>query len=224
MKRILKIFVACGLLTTVIVSCATPSTYPPNPMPSPTLELQTDWWISWLAHPVCKPPCWQNITPGVTTRDEAVSILKNIPDIAITYNGEYSLSWEHKSKLEGGNISISEDEVVSSISLGSISERKLLLETIITSYDEPEFVKPFDCNIEVVMCYVALIYPDLGMFLEIYTANKGVDGTSPKFEISLDNAISRVDFFKSGIENFPNLYNAQESEVPIPWKGFGTYP
>jgi hypothetical protein len=28
-------------------------------------------------NPVCKPPCWQNITPGVTTKAEALEILSN---------------------------------------------------------------------------------------------------------------------------------------------------
>src|SRR5690349_7771311 len=26
----------------------------------------------------CEPPCWQNITPGITTKDEAVKILSGI--------------------------------------------------------------------------------------------------------------------------------------------------
>src|SRR5690349_13314953 len=29
-------------------------------------------------NPVCQPPCWQNITPGVTTKDDALVILSKI--------------------------------------------------------------------------------------------------------------------------------------------------
>ncbi len=108
--------------------------------------------------------------------------------------------------------------------MGSSSDNKLLFKTMVASYGEPEYVKPYDCNIEVVRCYVALIYPDLGMFLELYIENKGGDAESAKFEISPDNEIYRVHFFEAGIENLPNLYNVHEDEAPIPWKGFGKYP
>jgi hypothetical protein len=32
-------------------------------------------------NPICKPPCWQNITPGVTTKGDALSILDKINSV-----------------------------------------------------------------------------------------------------------------------------------------------
>jgi hypothetical protein len=37
--------------------------------------------VSFLTDLVCSPPCWFNITPGVTTQDEALEILRNLPFI-----------------------------------------------------------------------------------------------------------------------------------------------
>ncbi len=33
--------------------------------------------VTILSNPICSPPCWQNITPGMSTAEETVSILKN---------------------------------------------------------------------------------------------------------------------------------------------------
>jgi len=32
-------------------------------------------------NPVCEPPCWKNITPGITTKAEALAILSNLHEI-----------------------------------------------------------------------------------------------------------------------------------------------
>jgi len=31
--------------------------------------------------PVCQPPCWENITPGVTTKKDALTILSEIDSV-----------------------------------------------------------------------------------------------------------------------------------------------
>jgi hypothetical protein len=48
---------------------------PTNPPPvTPTAKLSYDW----KTDKVCEPPCWQNITPGVTTFVEAKKILQSL--------------------------------------------------------------------------------------------------------------------------------------------------
>lgn len=34
-----------------------------------------------FANPVCQPPCWENITPGITTKQEALTILSKVDDV-----------------------------------------------------------------------------------------------------------------------------------------------
>ena len=214
-------FAATALLLIAVISCSNVSTN--TAMPSATPENSPDWWVSWLAQPVCKPPCWQNITPGITTFDEALSILKKTPGVTITYKSKNGLDWRW-SKQEGGTLYASQEATVEGFWIANKLDNKLLFKTIVGTYGEPEYVKPYDCNVEIVMCSVALIYPNLGIVLSIYIENKGETAKTPEFELSPDNVIDRVYFLKTGIESIPNFYNLEESEVPIPWKGFGKYP
>jgi hypothetical protein len=207
----------------VSVACANTSTPTPNPIPSATLETPSNWWISWLSRPVCSPPCWQNITPGITTFDEAAATLQQTPGITITFKSKIGLDWEF-SKDEGGVLHADQAGTVQFFWLASVSDNKLSVKSIVAVYDEPDYVKPYDCGGEVTMCSIALIYPDLGMCIHIYKENKGGDAESPHFEVSATDDINRVYFFESGLENFPNLYTLRENEVPLHWKGFGEYP
>src|SRR5690349_9248452 len=188
MKRNIRLIVWCVLLLIFGVSCKSANTSTPSP--SATLEIPPNWWISWLAHPVCKSPCWQNITPGKTTRDEAIAILEHAPGVVITYDNKDGLSWNFGTKTEEGNIILSEDGIVSSIWMDSISDRKLFLKTIVASYGYPKYVKSYDCREGI--CSTALLYPDSGMFLVAFTENKGVSNDAPQVEILSDTVVDRV--------------------------------
>src|SRR5689334_4396309 len=118
----MKLFATIVLLIITVVSCSNVST--PPAVPSVTPDRPPNWWISWLAQPVCKPPCWQNITPGITTFAEAVSILEQTPGTTITYKSKDGLDWEF-SKEEGGMLVASPDGTVEGFSIGSISDNKL---------------------------------------------------------------------------------------------------
>jgi hypothetical protein len=220
MKRNVRLLVWCVLLIILGVSCESSNTN--APIPSVTPEILPNWWTAWLAQPECKPPCWQNITPGVTTRDEAVSILENTPGIVITYDKKDGLSWNFGTKTEEGNINLSEGGIVSGIWIGSISDRKLLLKTIIASYDNPEYVKPYDCREG--MCSTALVYPDLGMLLSVFVENKGANNDSPQFEILPNTVVDRVYFIEPGMENSQNYLGFQDNVPIMVWKGYGEYP
>ena len=219
MKRNIIIFVLSGLLIVFGVSCNVISRN--ASIPTATPEIPSNWWIAWLAHPVCKPPCWQNITPGVTSRDEAASILKNTPRIVITYNNIDGLSWNFGTKTEEGSVILSEDGIISGIWIGSRSDRKLLLKTIVASYNEPKYLKPIECREG--ECAIALVYPDEGMFLTVYIKYNGKVDTSPQFEILPDSIIDRVYFIEPGIEKFQE-YFIQDYGLPMKWKGYGEYP
>ena len=220
MKRIIILLVLCGLLLILGVSCKSANTN--TPTPSVTPEILPNWWTTWLAQPACKFPCWQNITPGVTTRDEAASILENTPGIVITYNTKDSLVWNFGTKTEGGDIIVSEDGVVSGIELEGESDRKLLLKTIVASYNNPEYVEPIDCREG--KCVTALVYPDLGMVLEVFVDNKRIMNDPPQFEILPNTVVDRVGFIEPGIDSFNKIPNFEDYNLLMKWKGYGEYP
>jgi hypothetical protein len=207
MKRIVRLFILCGLL---IILTATPA-------------IPLNWWSSWLDKPVCKLPCWQNITPGVTTLKEARSILQKLPYInsqtKTTYN---SVGWRfNPNKGDGGWLDASQDGIVRSITLGGDSE--LLLQTIIASYGNPKYVKPHDCRDGT--CPTELIYPVLGLWVGIFVENTSGDNENPKIEILPTTVSDGVTFIESGMENaLINISLFQDYHSTMDWNGYGNYP
>ena len=218
MKRIIILLVWCGLLIILGVSCESANTN--TPIPSVTPEFSPNWWTPWLAQPVCKPPCWENITPGVTTLNEAVSILEKLPEIKITFKSKDGIDWKF-NKDEGGTLTANQDGIIDTIWIGSVSDRKLLLKRIVASYNEPKYVKPHDCREG--MCVTVLVYPDFGMLLDVFVKNKGTI-SNPQIEIVPDTIIDRVYFIERGIENFQKIPDFQDYDLLMEWKGYGKYP
>jgi hypothetical protein len=218
MKRCMRLLVLFGLLTSLGVSCQSANKAIASAVPGSSIN----WWAVWLAQPVCMPPCWQNITPGVTTVDEAVSILDNTPEIRIAAKSDKGVNWAfNQNENEGGTLGISQDGIVRMIWLGSMSDQKLFVKTIFASYNYPEYVKPYDCREG--MCSTALVYSDLGLLLNVFIENTGKTN-NPQIEILPDTVVNRVYFIEPGIENFRNLFEIQENDLLMDWKGFGTYP
>lgn len=206
MKRIIQLLFLCGLL---IICTVTPDTAP-------------NWWNSWLVEPVCKLPCWQNITPGVTTLKEARSILENLPNIKSQTKAYNSVDWRFSpNNGDGGWIGASQDGVVDLIILGG--DLEILLQTIIASYGNPKYVKPHDCRDGT--CPIELIYPDLGLWVGIFVENTSGDNENPQIEISPTTVSDGVVFIKSGMENTKkNLSFFQDDRLTMDWKGYGKYP
>lgn len=76
----------------------------------------------------CEIPCWQGITPGVSTREEALTILRNLPfvDASTIQDSRDEIGWG--SSVEGwlgGAIRIGDDERVQAIYYGLDYELEL---------------------------------------------------------------------------------------------------
>jgi len=219
MKRINNIVLLLGLIACSSISCKDITVTPQIATPESTRM----WQLTWLDQATCRPPCWQNITPGLTGRDKALSILENMSGVEITYNKKDGLTWYFGTKREGGNITASAEGIVSSIRLGSTNE-DLQLNGVVAAYDFPKYVQPFDCRDG--WCATALIYPDLGMLLEVFVTNENEDNAAPQIEILPETIVYRVYFIKPGIEDTLNFLRSENSllTIDMEWKGYGEYP
>ena len=112
-----------------------------------TQSLSNDWQIRWLQGVPCSPPCWEGITPGATTAQQAISILKkNVlfePSSIITRELKSSsyVVWYLMNGKEGGEAyygSKSSNTVITSIR--PIFDTSYKLKDIIQLYGEPEYV------------------------------------------------------------------------------------
>jgi hypothetical protein len=149
----------------------------------------------------------------------AVVILEKLPGTKITFKSRDGIDWRF-NKDEGGTLTATQDGIVDTIWMGSVSDRKLLLKTIVASYNEPKYVKPYDCREG--MCETALLYPDIGMFVSVFIENKG-SSEDPRFDILPDTVVYRVYFIKQGMESFQKIPDFQEYDLLMEWKGYGEY-
>jgi hypothetical protein len=228
MRSIIRTLVWSGLLTVFFVSCQSTSQRLPTPLATPkyslTQESSITWWTTWLTEPVCKPPCWQNIIPGVTNIEEAVSILESTPGVTVKLKSKDGVDWEfNQNRNQGGTIKMSADNIVNTIWLYSPLEGKALLdlESIVMSYNNPEYVKPYDCREG--KCSAMLVYPDLGMLLDVYVDNTGTV-ESPNINMMPTTTVRRVYFIEQGLDNFEAIPDFQEYYLLMRWHGYGEYP
>jgi len=217
MKKKWSIFVYFVLLLILGISCNTSTT------PTVTPKSSINWWTLWLDHPVCKAPCWMNITPGVMSMSEAVSILENKPEVIITHKSKLGVSWRFdQNKTDSGDMRQSGDGNVSSIWLGNSREEALHFETIVTEYGYPSFVELYDCREGI--CSTILVYSDVGLLVDVALEdnNPAVIETS-QVNIQPNIVVSGVYFISPGLENFKKIPEFQEQDL-LEWKGYGEYP
>jgi hypothetical protein len=181
----------------------------------PQVEDGASSWITrWLTNPTCQPPCWENITPGETTIDEAVKIVYQIPGVEITWmpsmtgltEGDKSLQWYFNQSDFGSIDTEIGQEIVSVIRLGAGGEQKLLLSEVIAAYGNPSTVVKGRCHF--VTCVYSVVYKDRGMELDIGTSDKKVD-------IQADTEISPIFLYP--------LSEPRLNAAGIQWSGYGQY-
>lgn len=218
MQRNLSFLPPLMLLLVLGISCNAPATATATATPKGLIT----WWTLWLDQPVCKAPCWQNITPGKTSMEDAVEILENTQDIIITFKGKYGVSWQFSQIYSGaGDMRESEDGIVSSIRLGNSPDNELHFKTIVDEYGYPSFVELYDCQLG--KCSTILVYPDIGLLVDAYLKDN-VEGVNPsQVTIQPDIIVSGVYFIPAGFENFKKIPEFQEQDL-LEWKGYGEYP
>lgn len=218
MRRNLSFLPPLVLMLILGISCSAPATA----MVTGTPESLITWWTLWLDQPACRAPCWQNITPGKTSMEDAVAILENTQDVIITYKGEYGVSWQFSQARTGsGDMSESEDGIVSNIWLGDSPDKDLHFKTIVEEYGNPSFVELYDCQLR--MCSTILVYPDIGLLVDAYLEDN-MEGANPsQVTVQPNIVVSGVYFIPVGLENFKKIPEFQEHDV-LEWKGYGEYP
>lgn len=171
-----------------------------NPVVPPTPNLA--WSLGWLRGEPCLPPCWANITPGVTTATEAADILRNasfvtqleVDDESILGIDSGAIWWEGPgNSLISGRL----DFTLSSPTISTIKvlyERGLDLETIFEAYGEPSHVSAF-------MSYFGpeggpLQYSSALVYLQQGFAVTSSSGIMPK--LVTDRSFNLLTFFEPG--------------------------
>ncbi len=189
------------------------------------------WVETMVQQPACLAPCWNNITPGQTTRDELYQRLKGDPaafDIAASVGDPWGpvLSWcVGGSPCGPGDISV----LSSFDGRGIVQElylrpgTPLYLKDFIPLYGDPEKVVFSDTLSTPGNIVVGLLYPRSGLVLEFLAANQGTV-TSPAVDFREDLEVVNVIYSIPGLQYYYSTNILAKTLDQFTWKGYTRYP
>lgn len=210
--------VVCVVL---LVSCNVQSAVMPNtpvPLPSPTKTVFVfyyyDWKKNWLNNATCAPPCWEGITPGQSSLQEATEFIEDIPRVEIQYTSKDEIEWWANS-YRGRVVTGDGYSTILYITTQFDSDEYISLQDAISVFGQPTDVEIYACIHS--MCYVNAIYPEFGLALqfELKSPEKSV-----KIEEST-NVLAAI-FFIPGMNNYMNLPPFKDGLFKR-WNGYGIY-
>lgn len=187
--------------------------------------------ISILDNPVCSPPCWQNIVPGETNRNDLLAALAGIDNfdqsslVQRDYpnNKAYNQVVYGKLYLEPNAVTfvsayLSNETVVV---LNFTGLWNLTLEEVIEEFGEPEgvfFYHSNDFNV------VSFLIPSKGVAFRFAIPRGSVDSIVPEMEIK-DIDYFSPDYYFEILEMgwfSEGKWDYQESIAKMkPWRGYG---
>lgn len=178
-----------GCLAALPAPTATPVPTPPG------------WIMDWLNRPVCAPPCWGNIRPGITSLDRARSIQQQYPDMAI-------------EAIRGTSI-------VQMISLNLPIHDNLPIKLILAKYGQPSYVRLYKCDPNN-RCETHILFEQIGMVLNAYPEDIGGQARNG-IALSADTNVVGIFFLKPRLESYFASFSPSANAPLIPWRGYGKY-
>ncbi len=218
-----SILVVLGISCSLFVSTPTPVIKPRHP-----------WITKWLQDPTCRPPCWENITPGVTGMYEAYELLPQIPGVKVTFppvkktfDNSKQMQWQLDGSSDTGIADSDEQgELITMLTLTVGAYQLLTVEEVISSYGSPSEVVITDCRGELFRksCVAHLVYADLSMALGIFLRDVGDD--KHRVEVLPDSRIEEIMLFPSEDDYYLKIFwpNGKQEGYFFQWNGFNVYP
>ncbi|HEX2911401.1 MAG TPA: hypothetical protein VH186_11365 [Chloroflexia bacterium] len=189
-----------------------------------TPGVETGTQERWLNAVPCRAPCWENITPGKNTPEQALELLKQVPGITgIEKSPEHPIAtkpvaiyWNRVGILNtSGVVSYHHDPASPFVEYIKMPEGAYKLRDISKLYGEPSHIMAmleFDELGRTVIGYdLYLVYLDQGLML----ANK----FSKLPAIASDTDFPEIYFFAPGVPGLSKIYGPRP-ELMVEWQGF----
>lgn len=173
-----------------------------------------EWINTWLTSPLCNPPCWEGITPGITTIDQSYAILNNHRQIISISKDPNYVTWYFEPKNKSGaGLLFSEGLRNGTIEIISLTPEKgdLLLGDVIGKFGEPDQVMFTGGDTSAILTY--LVYPKQGMALVLWL--------EAPYVISSTSNIHGVNLFIPGYDF--NGFNLTMVISQVKWAGYSRY-
>jgi hypothetical protein len=179
---------------------------------------QPQWVKNWLiqSNENCHIPCFQGITPGMTTIQQAQLDLKNSEDIRQVSNilndtktGVKVLEWEYSDSGGGILWSRRDADIAILIRIGfsktsDITKYGVKISDVISSKGSPSSVLINECQMNT--CSVSVIYMEKGMLLN-FLAEDGYSSNNQKIvTIKSNHLLDTISFFPGGEDSLLRSY------------------
>lgn len=238
---------ACGnstaapgtVITTPISATYTPTVPVQTAIPSPLAQTATpvkygvDWQSRWLQNIPCAAPCWEGITPGLTTDEQVLDLLKASPILTdVILDKKYSLgglksvatarfSDNGGKKIPNGVIIYTnQSKLIKAIK--PFYYQNFTFGEIIKAYGEPSHIilhgQPYEKNAELDEYHLSFLYQPQGIALRMYTSSPVVG----KFEITPELLIDPPFFYDPKSVPLSDIGGDVGSNIGDlrPWEGF----
>lgn len=184
-----------------------------------------DWYEHWLNKLPCEAPCWENITPGKTSAEEAKKIIKEIPysrDVIVDpdfVSGIGVIEWKFDNNL--GSLYFDNDVASNIVYMIKPPFHLYKLSDVQSEYGEPSHViaaagKPADIDAGPVFS-LQVVFFDYGILLS--TIND--PNTKPELTPS---TLVYVEFFNPTADVFKKATNRELNSLFVSqWKGYNDF-
>ena len=176
----------------------------------PEISLLNDDFLddnSLLTQEPCGSPCWQNITPGETSLEDARTIVEQLANANIVQDDASGFAFTMDSDIICCQIATQDGETVTTIFLQLAPN--MLLGEVIENHDEPTYIsgEQFSDSESIMIAF----YPDMNAL--IYTVVDGENG-----QLSEESPVFTV------IYTSTDLMNTIVNTNPLDnWKGYLSY-
>lgn len=207
------------LASLFIGSCS----YRPSLIP-PTEPLRSAWLKDFLSQSSCQPPCWENITPGITTYGDAKAKLLNNTSLKITDTTNFKgkeIEWDFDDGSSGLLGTEPTGERVEKIIFYLGKDTLVSLEDILDVVSNPSSFT-FNTSNVLKFCDFLMFFESSGMIVSSglipckVTEKDGV--YYAEISVTPDIPIQYIDLYpKELVEKQAKMLGKME------WKGYGEY-
>jgi hypothetical protein len=215
-----KISILIFALAFVLTGCAfdkptsTPTSYtgnavnntPDQPAPNNT------WHTNWLRKEPCAAPCWEGITPGITSVSAATNILEKNPLLTNVKleNSRVSWNWKESGK-PGGFLDFSPKGI---LKITPVYWHTFGFGSLIDAFSEPTQVIASMANTGYVSYGISVIYRPQGLLLHYVGTIKPT--------LNRDLRFTAVIFFDPSPAGFSEAINHNETAL-TDWQGYKNF-
>ncbi len=189
----------------------------------------------------CKPPCWEGLTPGVSTEEEIQQRLQQLQKSgqisAFSCSGGQCLVTRTPDSWSGATFLFLRDRKLASIN-GNI-DSDLEIQQLVTVLGEPAWVSLSELQGRACTCdegdwtnlgdYTSLLYPEHGTAFTVIVPPEQIGCICPHMKVFAFNYFPPMPSLSEYLQYSATLYNSetpslseQGPEDYIPWHGFGS--